>query len=111
MDTDFGSCILQIDDAQSNPMQLVKPIEQKSNGEDISVWTMYFDGATTKDSAGAGVVLISPSKETISLSFKLDFRTTNNIAKYEALLLGLNSAKEMGIKGLKVFGDADLFIQ
>jgi hypothetical protein len=28
MDTDFGSCILQIDDGQSTPMQLVKPIEQ-----------------------------------------------------------------------------------
>jgi ribonuclease HI len=72
---------------------------------------MYFDGANTKDSTGAGVVLISPSKETISLSFKLDFRTTNNIAEYEALLLGLNSAKEMGIKGLKAFGDVELIIQ
>jgi ribonuclease HI len=111
VDTDFGSCILQIDDGQSAPMQLVKPIEQQAEGEDISVWTMYFDGASTRDSAGAGVVLISPTKETISLSFKLDFRTTNNIAEYEALLLGLNSAKEMGIKGLKVLGDADLIVQ
>jgi len=25
--------------------------------------------------------------------------------------LGLNASKEMGIKGLKVFGDADLIIQ
>jgi ribonuclease HI len=45
------------------------------------------------------------------LSFKLDFKTTNNIAEYEDFLLGLNSSKEMGIKGLKVFGDADLIIQ
>jgi hypothetical protein len=111
VDIDFGSCILQIDDAQSNPMQLVNPIEKQSDGEDISVWTMYFDGASTKDSAGARVVLISPSKEIISFSFKLDFRTTNNIEEYEALLLGLNSTKEMGIKCLKVFGDADLIIQ
>jgi ribonuclease HI len=111
VDTDFGSCILQVDDAQSTPMKLMKPVAQQSDGEDISVWTMYFDGANTKDSICAGVVLISPSKETISLSFKLDFRTTNNIAEYEALLLGLNSAKEMGIKGLKDFGDAYLTIQ
>ena len=111
VDTDFGSCILQIDDGQSTPMQLVKPIEQQAESENIAVWTMYFDGASTRDSAGAGVVLISPSKETISLSFKLDFRTTNNIAEYEALLLGLNSTKEMGIKGLKVLGDADLIVQ
>jgi ribonuclease HI len=72
---------------------------------------VYFNGASTKDSAGDGIVLISPSKETISLSFKLEFITTNNIAEYEALLLGLNSAKEMGIKGLKLLGDVDLIIQ
>jgi len=72
---------------------------------------MFFDGASTKDSTGAGVVLISPSKEVIHLSFKLDFKTTNNISEYEALLLGLNATKDMGIKGLKVFGDADLIIQ
>jgi hypothetical protein len=45
------------------------------------------------------------------LSFKLDFKTTKNIAEYEALILGLNTTKEMGIKGLKVFRDADLIIQ
>jgi ribonuclease HI len=111
VDTDFGSCILQIDDSQSTPMQLVKPIEPQADDKNVSIWTMYFDGASTKDSAGAGVVLISPSKKTISLSFKLNFRATNNIAEYEALLLGLNSTKEMGIKGLKVFRDADLIIQ
>jgi ribonuclease HI len=72
---------------------------------------MYFDGASTKDSAGAGVVLISPLKEAMNLSFTLDFKTTNNIEEYEALILGLNTTKEMGIKGLKVFGDADLIIQ
>jgi hypothetical protein len=111
LDTDFGSCILQIDDSQLAPLQLTKPTYQQTDEETILVWTMFFYGASTKDSAGAGVVLISPSKEAMHLSFKLDFKTTNNIAKYEALLSGLNSAKEMGIKGLKVFGDVDLIIQ
>ena len=111
LDTDFGSCILQIDDSQPDPLQLTKPTYKQTDGESTPMWTMFFDGASTKDSAGAGVVLISPSKEAIHLSFKLDFKTTNNIAEYEALLLGLNSAKEMGIKGLKMFGDADLIIQ
>jgi ribonuclease HI len=71
---------------------------------------MFFDGACTKESVGAGVVLISPSKKTSHLSFKLDFKVTNNIVEYEALLLGINAAKEMGIKILQAFGDADLII-
>jgi ribonuclease HI len=72
---------------------------------------MFFDGACSKESVGEGVVFVSPSKETIHLSFKLDFKLTNNIAKYEALVLVLNTAKDMNIQGLKVFGDVDMIIQ
>ena len=54
---------------------------------------MYFDGASAQSSVGTGVVLISPSKENIHQSCKLDFKTTNNIAEYEALLLGVKVAK------------------
>jgi ribonuclease HI len=111
LDIDFGACILQIDDSQLAPLHLTKPTNQQTDGDSTPIQSMFFDGASTKESTGAGVVLISPSKETIHLSFKLDFKTTNNIAEYEALLLGLNSAKEMGMKGLQVFVDADLIIQ
>jgi ribonuclease HI len=45
------------------------------------------------------------------LSFKLDFQVTNNIAEYEAFLLGLNAAKEMKIKRLQAYGDDYLIIQ
>ena len=72
---------------------------------------MFFDGACFRETAGAGVVLIYPKKESIQLSFKLVFQVTNNIAEYEALILGLNIAKDMGMRDIKVFGDADLIIQ
>ena len=71
---------------------------------------MYFDGASTQSSAGVGLVLISPSKEKIHLSYKLDFKTTNNIEEYEALLLGVKASKKMGILCINIFGDADLII-
>ena len=57
------------------------------------------------------MVLVSPQRESIQLSFKLVFQVTNNIAEYEALLLGINVAKYRGIKNLKVFGDVDLVVQ
>ena len=68
-------------------------------------------GVSTQSLASAGVVLISPSKENIHLSYKLDFKTTNNITEYEALLLGVKASKEMGIMCMRIFGDADLIIQ
>ena len=71
---------------------------------------MYFDGASTQSSSSAGVVLISQSKENIHLSYKLDFKTMNNIEEYEALLLGVKASKEIGIMCMKIFGDANLII-
>jgi ribonuclease HI len=110
VDIGMGSCILQIDDSLPDALLLRKPAVQSTEVAEDDIWTMFFNGACTKESVGAGVVLISPSKKTSHLSFKLDFKVTNNIAEYEALLLGLNAAKEMEIKRLHVFGDADLII-
>jgi ribonuclease HI len=38
------------------------------------------------------------AQETISLSYKLEFDATNNVEEYEALVLGMRAAKEIGIK-------------
>jgi ribonuclease HI len=55
-------------------------------------------------------VFISPTKEVMPLSYKLEFKTTNNIAEYEALLLGLRATKDMGIDKIVVFGDLESII-
>jgi ribonuclease HI len=74
------------------------------------VWKMYFDGAFSKEVSGAGIVFISPTQEFIPMSYKLEFDTTNNISEHEALLLGLEVAKDMGIHKLFVFGYSELII-
>src|SRR5713226_1520581 len=67
VDTDFGSCILQIDDNQQTSVQLTEPTRQQPKEVTTAIWTMYFDGVSAQISAGMGVVLISPSKENIHL--------------------------------------------
>ena len=59
---------------------------------------MEFDGNSSSSGSGAGIVLISPKGEKFPKAYKLAFETTNNTAEYEALLLGLEYAKEKGIK-------------
>ena len=76
-----------------------------------SIWKMFFDGASSSIGAGAGIVFRSPSQETISLSYKMEFEVTNNMAEYEALVLELRDAKEMGIREMAVFRDAKLIVQ
>ena len=77
---------------------------------------MYFDGSSSKEGVGAGVVLISPSGEVVRLMYKLEFIITNNTAEYEALfyealLLGLRAAKDLGIQKIYVYGDFELVVQ
>lgn len=78
--------------------------------DSLVLWTMYFDGAKSKEGAGAGVVFFSLEKNTFRYSFTLKFSCTNNIVEYEALLLGLKVATHHGIKKLHVIGDFELVI-
>jgi hypothetical protein len=97
LDTDLGSSLLQLTNAPESPLKIRKqsltPLEDSP--PITSVWKMFFDGASSREGVGAGVVLVSPAQETISLSYKLEFEATNNVAEYEALVLGLRAAKDM----------------
>jgi ribonuclease HI len=62
-------------------------------------WTVFYDGSWGTFDAGAAAIIISPSKIKTCYSARLEFNCTNNIAEYEALLLGLRKLKAMGIKG------------
>ena len=80
--------------------------KQKREG----LWTMYFDGSVAKIGAGAGVYIISPIGDFKALSYKLTFECTNNVAEYEALLLGLHALKDLGAQRIRVLGDSELVI-
>ncbi|CAL9018448.1 unnamed protein product [Prunus brigantina] len=73
-------------------------------------WTLYFDGSSTSKGGGAGVVLINPNGQATALSFKLDFPCTNNVAEYEAFIMGLSTAREMGAEKMKIIGDSNLVL-
>ena len=53
----------------------------------------------------AGIVLTSPCVDSHCFSFRLEFEGTNNVAKYEPLLLGLKLAKDYGIEFLDIVGN------
>ena len=68
---------------------------------------MYFDGAARHDGSGAGVVFVSPEKHV----FVLTQLCSNNMAEYQALILGLQMAIEIGIKDLDIYGDSQLIMK
>ncbi|KAK5786691.1 hypothetical protein PVK06_041331 [Gossypium arboreum] len=75
-----------------------------------SPWKLNFDGASNAVGNGIGAVLVSPNGDYYPFTCKLDFDCTNNMAEYEACIMGLQAAIERGIKTLKVYGDSALVI-
>jgi hypothetical protein len=78
--------------------------------ETKGIWTSEFDGSHSSSRSGAGVVLTTPSGEVLYHSYRLEFRCTNNVVEYEALILGLNLAIDKGVTILEVKGDSDLIV-
>ncbi|KAG8483053.1 hypothetical protein CXB51_021946 [Gossypium anomalum] len=75
-----------------------------------SPWKLNFDGASNVVGSGIGAVLVSPNGDHYLFTCKLDFDCTNNMAEYEACIMGLQAAIEQGIKTLEVYGDSALVI-
>ncbi|XP_071719101.1 uncharacterized protein [Rutidosis leptorrhynchoides] len=80
---------------------ITPPVETKE-------WKLFTDGASSSDGSGAGLMLINPEGQEFTYALSFEFNTTNNEAKYEALLAGLRIAKEMKIEHLQAFVDSQL---
>ncbi|KAK5784462.1 hypothetical protein PVK06_038986 [Gossypium arboreum] len=73
-------------------------------------WKMSFDGVSNALGHGIGAVLVSPEGNHYPFTVRLNFFCTNNIAEYEACIMGLHAVIERNIKTLEVYGDSALVI-
>ncbi|XP_070010657.1 uncharacterized protein [Nicotiana sylvestris] len=80
----------------------------EDNIEAYDGWTMFFDGASNIKGVGIGAVLVTEIGQHYHVSMKLRFPCTNNMAEYEACIMGLNLSIDMNIHELLVIGDSDL---
>jgi ribonuclease HI len=72
---------------------------------------MSFDGAASKKGAGADIWIRPPVGKPDLLSYKLNFKCTNNVAEYEALILGLKALKDFQSQRINIQGDSELVIK
>ncbi|XP_058727667.1 uncharacterized protein LOC131599276 [Vicia villosa] len=75
-----------------------------------SRWGLIFDGAVNAFGNGIGAIIITPKGTHIPFSARLLFDCTNNIAEYEACIMGLEEAIDLRIKILDIYGDSALVI-
>ncbi|XP_050909916.1 uncharacterized protein LOC127123764 [Lathyrus oleraceus] len=75
-----------------------------------SRWTMVFDGAVNQYGNGIGAVIVNPQGSHIPFTARLTFKCTNNMAEYEACIMGLEECIDLRIKHLDVYGDSALVV-
>ena len=75
-------------------------------GVDVQPWVLKFYRSSISKSAGAGVVITSPSGTKIALNFTLDFEYTNNQATYKALIIYLEILQDLRAKEVIIIGDS-----
>ncbi|XP_057975291.1 uncharacterized protein LOC131162704 [Malania oleifera] len=78
--------------------------------EDYKGWMMLFNGVVNVWGHGIGTILIPPETKLYPVVAKLTFLCTNNMAGYEACILGLQVAMDQDIKELVLKGDSTLVV-
>ena len=71
---------------------------------------MYFDRSLMKKGIGVGLVFVLPLGVLMRYMVRIHFSSSNNVAKYEALINGLCITIELGIQRLDVWCDSQLVI-
>ncbi|XP_071933160.1 uncharacterized protein [Coffea arabica] len=76
----------------------------------ILTWTLFVDGASSKEGCGVGLLLTSPMGEELAYALKFDFRASNNESEYKILIAGMVIARKLGAESIKIFSDLQLIV-
>ena len=88
-----------------------EPTENAQTPTDLPIWRLSVDGATNAQGSGAELILTSLEGIDIEYALRFRFQASNNEAKYEAVIAGLNLAHSMEVDQLKVCSDSQLVVR
>ncbi|GJV12569.1 reverse transcriptase domain-containing protein [Tanacetum coccineum] len=71
-------------------------------------WILFTDGSSCIDGSGSGLIITNPEGVEFTYALRFRFDATNNEAEYEALIVGLRIAEQMGVKNLQANVDSRL---
>nr|XP_025616244.1 uncharacterized protein LOC112708272 [Arachis hypogaea] len=87
--------------------ELTEPCSDASS----PTWTLFVDGASNPQGAGAGILLENSDGIVLEHSLRFSFKASNNQSEYEALIAGLRLATDLHIDNLRVYCDSLLVVQ
>ena len=111
---DLDSFILCNSDNNEIQTELIniKPKPKNDNIFHQSLWHLDFDGSVKKLGAGAGVWIKNmENNHSEGHAFRLNFKCTNMMDDYEALILGLQIIRNSQGQQILIMGDSELIIK
>jgi ribonuclease HI len=89
------------------------PLETPRKSGSHRLLRVFSDGAARGNPgpAGAGAVVTTPDGKVLARRGRFLGKTTNNVAEYEGLILGLQAAQELGAREVEVRADSQLLIR
>ena len=85
-------------------------IQLPTTTSEQEAWVLYVDGSSNKKGSGAGIVLKERRHFQLEMALKFEFKTSNNQAKYETLIVGLILARDMGAQNVIHKSDSQLTV-
>jgi ribonuclease HI len=71
---------------------------------------IYVDGSSNTKGCGVGVILENSDGLAIEYSLKFEFPTSNNLDEYEACLVAIQMAKELGANAVTICSNSRLVV-
>ncbi|XP_070018345.1 uncharacterized protein [Nicotiana sylvestris] len=102
-------------DEEYEPLRTYFPDEEVMHIDELEHiekpgWKLFFDGDANMKGVEIGAVLISETGHHYPVTVQLRFYCTNNMAEYEACILGLSLATDKGVQEFLVLGDSNLLV-
>lgn len=73
-------------------------------------WVVYVDRSSNDARSGVGMVLESSDRLISEYALRFGFKASNNVAEYEAMIAGINMAKAVGEKKLRIRSNSRLVV-
>jgi len=115
MHSDLDSFILYNSDNGKDEITTLEEKLKEPNSDNVfheSMWHLNFDGSVNRLGEGARVWIHNMETNNFEgHAFILNFKCTNNMAEYEALILGLQIVRNLGAKSVSIMGESELIIK
>ena len=93
---------------------VVESPQQPSRGGESNKtkwWTLQVDEVSRSSRSEVGLLLQSPTGEQLEQVIRLGFPVSNNEAKYEVILFGLDLALALFVSKLRIYNDSQLVVR